>query len=89
MDPKDVRGYCNRGNALIEKGQYEQAIADYNKALELATRDGRIYYNRGVAYYFRKEYDKTWADITKARDFGYSVPTGFIDDLRKASGRQN
>jgi len=49
------------------------------------------YYNRGRTYYFKKdkEYDKSWNDIKKAQDLGYKVPPEFLDDLRKASGRQN
>lgn len=84
IDPKDARAYCNRGNALIEKGQYDKAISDYNKALEINSKDAQIFYNRGLAYYF-----KFWEDIKKAQELGYKIPPNFLDDLRKASERQN
>jgi Flp pilus assembly protein TadD len=40
----------NRGNAHKGKGEYEQAIADYSKAIELAPKDADAYNNRGYAY---------------------------------------
>jgi len=83
IDPKDARAYCNRGNAFIEKGQYDNAISDYNKALEINSRDAQVFYNRGLAYYF-----KFWEDIKMAQGLGYKIPPNFLDDLRKASGRQ-
>jgi len=46
------------------------------------------YGNRGRAYYFKKEYDKSWEDIKKAQALGYQIPSEFLDDLRKASGRE-
>jgi hypothetical protein len=46
------------------------------------------YGNRGRAYYFKKEYDKSWDDIKKVQALGYQIPPEFLDDLRKASGRE-
>jgi tetratricopeptide (TPR) repeat protein len=88
VDPKDARAYCNRGNAYIEKGQYDKAISDYNKALEINSKDPQVFFNRAVAYYSTREYDKSWADIKKAQGLRYQVPPDFLDDLRKASGRE-
>ena len=45
-------------------------------------------YSRGLAYYFKKEYDKSWDDIKKAQELGHQVPPKFLDNLRKASGRE-
>ena len=84
IDPKDARAYCNRGNAHIEKGQYDKALADYNKALEINSKDAQVFYNRGLAYYF-----KFWEDIKKAQELGYKIPPDFLEDLRKASEKQN
>jgi tetratricopeptide (TPR) repeat protein len=49
--------------AYWKKGQYDQAISDYTKALEINPRDDGTYYNRRVAYYSRQEYEKSWDDI--------------------------
>jgi len=73
----------------VNKGQFDWAIADFNKALEIDPKSADAYYNRGIAYYFKKEYDKSWKDIKKAQDLGYKIPSKFLENLRNASGRQN
>jgi hypothetical protein len=42
----------------------------------------------GDEFSLQKECDKSWDDIKKAQDLGYQVPPEFLDDLRKASGRE-
>jgi hypothetical protein len=41
-----------------------------------------------MSYYYKKEYDKSWEDIKKAKDLGWRIPPEFLEELRKASGRQ-
>ena len=87
-EPKDAKFYIDRGIAYGEKGQYDQAISDYNKALEINPRYAVAYYNRGIAYYFKREYEKSWKDIEKAQSLACQINPKFLDDLRKASGRE-
>lgn len=54
----------------------------------IAPNDAEAYYNRGVVYYLKKEYDKAWEDVYKAQSLGFKVHPEFLNDLRKASGRQ-
>ena len=49
-----------------KKGDYDRAIADYNKALELDPKDATAYNNRGYAYRQKGDYDKAIADYDKA-----------------------
>ena len=42
--------YNNRGNAHLLLGQYQQAIEDFNKALEENRDLAKVYNNRGLAY---------------------------------------
>ena len=42
--------YNNRGAAYAVLGQYQLAIEDYDKAIQLDPEDAMAYYNRGVAY---------------------------------------
>jgi dienelactone hydrolase len=88
INPKYSEAYLNRGNAYRRKGQYDQAISDYNKALEINPRSDEAHYHRGVAHCLKKEYGKSWEDINKAQDLGYKIPAEFLEELRKASGRQ-
>jgi len=90
IDPKFAGGGAYYGRAMVyeKKNQYDQAILDFNKALEIDPKHASAYYNRGRSYYFKKEYDKSWNDIRKAQDLGYKIPAEFLDDLRKASERE-
>jgi tetratricopeptide (TPR) repeat protein len=58
--------YFNRGNALLEKGDYDQAIADYTQALSINPQATEAYYNRGTAWYFKGDYDRAIADYNQA-----------------------
>lgn len=58
--------YFNRGNAYVMKGQIDQAIADYGKAIELNPWYDSAYSNRGNAYFAKGEFDNAMADYTKA-----------------------
>lgn len=64
--PMDARAYTLRGRAYWKTGQYDQAIAEYNKALEINPRLDLAYYGRGIAYGSKAEYDRAISDFTKA-----------------------
>jgi tetratricopeptide (TPR) repeat protein len=80
--------YLNRGNAYTGKGQYDQALADYNKAVEINPKFAPSYSNRGRLYFLKKEYDKAWDDVHEAQVLGYKLEPKFLNDLREASGRE-
>jgi tetratricopeptide (TPR) repeat protein len=56
----------NRGLANKEKGEYDQAISDYNKALELKPNYADAYNNRGIAHDDKGEYDQAISDYDMA-----------------------
>jgi tetratricopeptide (TPR) repeat protein len=89
IHPRLVDAYIGRGLAYVQKGEYDFAISDYNIALEISPNNPLAYNNRGRAYYLKGDYDKSWEDFEKAQELGYEVPPEFLDELRKASGRQN
>ena len=53
MNPQDALAYNNRGYAYDDKGEYDQAIKDYGKAIELNPQYALAYNNRGYAYMTR------------------------------------
>ena len=86
-NPKYAAAYETRGTIYSRREQYDRAIADFNKALEIDASFAEAYFSRGRAYYFKKEYDQSWEDIKKAQGLGYKISAAFLDDLRKASGK--
>ena len=79
--------YYKMGAAYLQKREFDQAILLFNKSLETNPTNAEAYISRGRGYYSRGEYDKSWEDIKKAQDLGYKIPTEFLCDLRRTSGR--
>jgi tetratricopeptide (TPR) repeat protein len=89
MNPRYAEAYTNRGITYAKKGQLDQAISDFNMALEISPKYGVAYYNRGIAYYLKRDYEKSLKDVEKAQSLAYQIDPKFLEELRKASGRQN
>lgn len=66
----EANAYINRGDDYFKKEQYDLAIADYTKAIEIDPKDASAYTNRGNNYIKNGEYDLAIADYTKAIEIG-------------------
>ena len=66
FEKKDADSYCNRGLARVLQGQYDQGLADLNKALELTPNDPLALYLRGFAHFKQGRTDAAKADYEKA-----------------------
>lgn len=62
----DFTFYQNQANAYFVKGDYNQAVVNYNKVIELNAKEPTTYLSRGLAYYNTKFYDLAVADYNKA-----------------------
>ena len=49
--PNSAQGYNSSGVKLFERGQPEQALAQYNEAIRLDPRLAVAYFNRGQTYF--------------------------------------
>lgn len=67
-----------RGIAYGNKGEYDKAIADHNKAIELAPRYAKAYNNRGVDY-ADKDYERALADYNKALDLDPKYAMAYVN----------
>jgi tetratricopeptide (TPR) repeat protein len=65
-DPRLSKVYNNRGTTYDRKGDYDNAINDFTKAIKLNSNDAAVYYNRGTAYYSKGEFDNAIKDFNKA-----------------------
>ena len=54
------------GWPMLTRSQYEQALADYAKAIEFSPRDAAAYNNRGEVYRKKRQDDQALADYAKA-----------------------
>ena len=65
-NPKDAAAYFSRGGAYGHKGDYDHAISDYDKAIELNPHYAQAYSSRGRAFASKGDYTRAVADVTKA-----------------------
>jgi tetratricopeptide (TPR) repeat protein len=63
---KQDAAHVDRANAYAEKGQYDQAISEYTKAIELNPMYAKAYYNRGHTYDKQDQHDEAISDFTEA-----------------------
>jgi tetratricopeptide (TPR) repeat protein len=57
----------------VNKGLYDNAIKDYNKAIALDPSYSKAYHNRGYAYYMMGNLSEAAADLYKACDMGIEI----------------
>ena len=62
----DAEGYFRRGVEAHQRGDFDLAIQDYDKAIALKPDHAKAYYNRGVAYGAKGDYDHAIQDYDKA-----------------------
>jgi hypothetical protein len=60
-DEKAIR----KGNRNYNSGNYEQAIANYQKALEIRPNNAKAQFNLGDAYYAKQSYDTAYNEFQK------------------------
>lgn len=63
---KDAIPYYNRGLALTNDKQLNEAINDYTKAIELYDKDPDFFMKRGLLFHELKDLDKALEDINHA-----------------------
>jgi tetratricopeptide (TPR) repeat protein len=86
IDPDHAIAYSNRGKLYRQKGQYDRAIANYSKALELHPNLDNAYFGRGLTYKATGEYSKALDDMNSAKALGEDqVTPALLDELRKAT----
>jgi protein O-mannosyl-transferase len=60
------RIYTNRGNKLFQLRRYDEAIADFSKAIAAYPDDEFLYGSRAKAYYFLGKYQEALHDFDRA-----------------------
>ncbi len=61
-----AEAFYKRGVSHAGKGNYDRAIADFTKAIELKPDYGEAHYNRGVAHYKKGDLDRARRDFEEA-----------------------
>jgi len=62
---KQAEEYFDLGTKYLQRGEYDQAISVYNKALALNPGYTEAYLNRGIAYRNKGQHDQAVSDYDK------------------------
>ena len=65
-DMLPAKTYHDLGIMYSEKGEYDLAISEFNKVLEIYPMSAETYNNRGITYSKKGQYDLAVSDFTKA-----------------------
>ena len=81
------------GDIYFAKRDFDNAIKDYNKAIQLNPNFPNTYYNRGLAYILQREWTKAKTDLIRARDMEMDITVEFsnfgsIENLEQEIGIQ-
>lgn len=85
--------YCMRGTIRQKEKRYDLAISDYEKSMTLVASpdvcDCDPYAPLAWLYYDPKhQYDKSWAVVRKAKSAKRWISPEFLDQLKRASGKE-
>ena len=64
--PGSTSEFVDRGNMLMDAGKFDEAIADFTKALGLDPKNAGALADRGLAYVWMKKYDQADKDLDAA-----------------------
>ena len=74
---RDAGAYYNYGSSYMKRGEYDQSIFYFNKAIETNPRHEGAYNNRGIAYYYKNEYDRAISDYNKALEINSKLAEAY------------
>lgn len=60
--------YSNRGAAFVKEKQYDKAVDDFNKAIELSPRNANAYLGRGFSLAIKKQFSRAIEDLNRGID---------------------
>jgi tetratricopeptide (TPR) repeat protein len=83
-----AEAYCERGSTLQKAGNYDAAIADYEKAIEFRTGGGGCDCQPesplAWIYYETKQYDKSWEVVKRAKESRRWIAPEVLEQLKTA-----
>ncbi|MCY2963314.1 MAG: hypothetical protein NT069_06620 [Planctomycetota bacterium] len=56
--PENVELYSQRGDRLFFRGKFAEAVADFDKMVELNPQLDNSHWRRGIAYFYAKQYER-------------------------------
>jgi tetratricopeptide (TPR) repeat protein len=75
----------NRGLIYADMGNFEAALANLNRSVEMNSQLPNPYFHRGNLYLQRKQYDKAISDYNKLQELDPAFKSKEVDKNKKAA----
>jgi tetratricopeptide (TPR) repeat protein len=75
--------WCELGNQKMYAGDYEGAISDYNKEIELDPENAPVMYLLGLAHFGAGRKEEAKKFFARAMELGYYVPKLAVEMCEK------
>jgi tetratricopeptide (TPR) repeat protein len=79
LNAADYAAYCERALLYAEKGDTQNALADYTRAIELNPNNVPAHSDRGTVYLQMGDYTRAIADFTKAIKLDPAFVAGYFN----------
>lgn len=76
---EEAKQYASRGDESYDRKDYENAIAEYSRAIEKDPSYAEVYKNRSRAYIARGDYDSAIADCNRAIELDSNFDKAYYD----------
>lgn len=78
-DQSSAKDFSKRADTYYRQKDYDNAVQNYNKAIELNPQDADAYSSRGNAYYMKGDHDQAFEDYNKALVLDQTLPHVYIN----------
>src|SRR5438874_7340140 len=75
----DVSNHVNKGVELAQQHKYDEAMKEFNAAIEANPKSAKAYLNRGTAYRALQKYDEAMQDFAKAIEIAPKDEMGYLE----------
>jgi Tfp pilus assembly protein PilF len=77
LAPKDAKAFIDRGNEWSHKGEWDEAIRDYDEAIRIDPKNAVAYFHRGTAWHQLEHTDKAIRDYDEAIRLNPKIASAF------------
>jgi tetratricopeptide (TPR) repeat protein len=79
LAPRNARAWEIRGDVAMLRGDYQQALAAFDKAIDLGADSYSVYMNRGGTHQWLKHYESAVEDFTRAIQLNSKLVDAYVD----------
>jgi hypothetical protein len=79
IDPQNAIAYLDRGQAYIDAGEMDKALADLDSLEKLEPKNPNIYNNRGIVFFKRGEFEKALTEFNRSLAVGPRFQLGYLN----------